>query len=200
MGCSAGDPACEPDETPAHVVRITRGFWLGRTEVTAARYAARGRASGTDQAAGGVPATGVTWSEAKSYCASIGGRLPTEAEWEYAARAGTAGRYYDALASIAWYEGNSDDRAHPVAGKRANAFGVYDMLGNVYEWVLDRYYNKYDDSESAVEEPLAANASAVARGGAWTSDARDLRVTNRVGLPPDAAEPNLGFRCALSAQ
>jgi formylglycine-generating enzyme required for sulfatase activity len=201
MGCSAGDPACEPDEMPSHVVRITAGLWLARTEVPLSRYAAAAAAaSGATRPAEDLPATEVTWAEAKSYCTSIGGRLPTEAEWEYAARAGTTERYYDSLGSIAWYDDNSGDRVHAVAGKGANAFGLYDMLGNVYEWVLDRYYNKYDDTDTTVEEPLAANASGVARGGAWTSGANDVRVTNRLALPPDAAEPNVGFRCALNAE
>jgi formylglycine-generating enzyme required for sulfatase activity len=203
---------CESDEMPPHAVRIAAGFWLARSEVLGSRYTA-GRRVASRTVAGAsarmpthtptpgddLPATGVTWAEAKAYCNSVGGRLPTEAEWEYAARAGTTERYYDSLASIAWYEDNSGDHLHAVAGKSANAFGLYDMLGNVYEWVLDRYYNKYDDTDTTVEQPLAANASGVARGGAWTSGANDVRVTNRLALPPDAAEPNVGFRCALNA-
>ena len=201
MGCSGGDSRCESDERPSHKVRVEKGFWLGRTEVTVAQYAAkhgevRLTANTTDADA---PVVGVTWQEAKSYCESVGGRLPTEAEWEYAARAGVAASYYDALGSIAWYEENSDEQAHRVGGKAPNAFGLHDMLGNVYEWVRDRYYNEYDEaSDGTVEEPLLPNASAVARGGAWTSGAGDIRVSNRLALPPDATEPIVGFRCASS--
>jgi len=199
MGCSAGDGECQPDELPVHTVRIRNGFWLARTEVTNAQYEKRMKATQrADGAGGNHPAVSVDWSEAKAYCAAIGGRLPTEAEWEYAARAGSPDRYYDTLADVAWYERNSDDRSHPVAQKAANAFGLHDMLGNVYEWVRDRYYNKYDDTREEVEEPLASNASAVARGGAWHAEAKDVRVSNRYGVPPDYADANVGFRCALN--
>jgi formylglycine-generating enzyme required for sulfatase activity len=198
MGCSSGDGDCQPDEMPVHTVRIERGFWLARTEVTNAQYEKRmplERAEGTTSA---HPAVGMSWPEAKAYCAMIGGRLPTEAEWEYAARAGSRERYYDTLSSIAWYEGNSSDRSHQVGQKVANAYGLHDMLGNVYEWVLDRYYNKYDDTTAAVEEPLAPNATAVARGGAWHSEAKDVRVSNRFGAPKDYADLDTGFRCAMN--
>jgi len=199
MGCSGGDGDCQPDEMPVHTVRIRRGFWLARTEVTNTQYAKRMKAaSRRDGAASGDPAAGMDWSEAKMYCAAVGGRLPTEAEWEYAARGGSRERYYDTLSEVAWFENNSDDRPHPVGQKAPNAYGLHDMLGNVYEWVLDRYYNKYDDTTDVVEEPLASNASAVARGGAWHSEAKDVRVSNRFGVPADYADANVGVRCALN--
>lgn len=199
MGCSPGDPECEDDEKPAHVVEIGRGFWIARTEVTERQY--RKTAPAVDTARAGamdVPATAVAWADAKAYCEAAGGRLPTEAEWEYAARAGTSTRYYDSLPAIAWFADNSDGRARPVGAKAANAFGLHDMLGNVSEWVRDRYYNEYDDTsdDATVEEPLAGNASGVARGGSWVSEARGVRVSRRLGIPPDAEEPHIGFRCA----
>jgi formylglycine-generating enzyme required for sulfatase activity len=200
MGCSSGDPACEEDEKPAHRVRIKQGYWFARTEVTEAQYRKHAPAGSGDrqEADANLPATEITWAEAKVYCTAIGGRLPTEAEWEYAARAGTTTRYYGALGSIAWYEDNSNQRAHPVGQKQPNAFGLYDMLGNVAEWVRDHYYNSYDDSgdEVAIEEPLAPNASAIARGGSWFSDARGVRVSRRLAMIPEAAEAIIGFRCA----
>jgi formylglycine-generating enzyme required for sulfatase activity len=182
MGCSTGDPACENDEKPTHTVEIPRGFWLARTERSVA----------------GLPMTGVSWAAAKSHCSAVGGRLPTEAEWEYAARAGTSTRYYDSLTAIAWFSDNSGDGPHAVGGKTPNAFGLHDMLGNVSEWVLDRYYNEYDDTSdpTSVEEPLAPNASAVARGGSWVSGADGIRVSRRIEMEPDAEEPYMGFRCA----
>ena len=79
------------------------------------------------------------WFNARKYCEAVGMRLPTEAEWEYAARGGTAAERYDSLESIAWYDGNSENQTHPVAEKKPNAFGLYDMLGNVREWVQDGY-------------------------------------------------------------
>jgi formylglycine-generating enzyme required for sulfatase activity len=198
MGCSAGDADCDEDEQPVHRVAIGRGFWLARTEVTAAQYNTRPGGPPVDGADGNVAAAGVNWAEAKRYCDTVGGRLPAEAEWEYAARAGTTTRFYGPPADVAWYETNSDDRPHPVGMKAPNAFGLYDMLGNVAEWVRDRYYNRYDDSgeETAVEEPLAPNATAVARGGHWASEVRGLRVSRRLEMVPEAADPIFGFRCA----
>jgi formylglycine-generating enzyme required for sulfatase activity len=183
MGCSEGDPACEEDEKPTHTVEIPRGFWLARTE----------------RSVDGMPVTGVSWAAAKSRCAAVGGRLPTEAEWEYAARAGTSTRYYDRLPAIAWFSDTSSDGPRAVGGKTPNAFGLHDMLGNVSEWVLDRYYNEYDETSDPinVEEPLAANASAVARGGSWVSEADGVRVSRRIEMEPDAEAPYMGFRCAM---
>ena len=185
MGCSDNDPACEDDEKPPHVVEIARGFWLGRTEA---------REPGSD-----IPVAEVSWSDARARCEAAGGRLPTEAEWEYAARAGTSTRYYAGLQAIAWYEDNSEGQRHPVGGKAANAFGLHDMLGNVSEWVLDRYYSKYyDDSDPIdVDLPLAANATGVARGGSWVSSAEGVRVSRRLEMETAAEEPHIGFRCAV---
>jgi formylglycine-generating enzyme required for sulfatase activity len=199
MGCSGGDTACETDEGPSHQVEIRRGFWLARTEVSERQF--RARAAGqrpSTAAASGLPATAVSWAAAKSYCQAVGGRLPTEAEWEYAARGGTATRYYDSLPAIAWFSGNTDEAPRPVGGKKPNAFGLYDMLGNVSEWVLDRYYNAYDDTSDPeqVEQPLAGNAFGVARGGSWVSDPNGVRVSRRLEMFPDAEEPHVGFRCA----
>jgi formylglycine-generating enzyme required for sulfatase activity len=199
MGCSAGDSACEKDEGPSHQVEIRRGFWLARTEVSTRQFS--DRAAGrrpTTASATGLPATGVSWTAAKSYCQAVGGRLPTEAEWEYAARAGTSTRYYDSLPAIAWFSGNTEEAPRPVAGRKPNAFGLYDMLGNVSEWVLDRYYNAYDDTgdPDTVEQPLAGNAFGVARGGSWVSDPSGVRVSRRLEMVPDAEEPHIGFRCA----
>jgi formylglycine-generating enzyme required for sulfatase activity len=202
MGCSEGDSACDTDEKPVHQVNITRGFWLSRTEVTAAQYRKgmpTGSATGPANASTDLPVSDVNWANAKAYCARAGGRLPTEAEWEYAARAGSRTRYYDSLTSIAWFSGNSDDHPHPVATRAPNAFGLYDMLGNMSEWVLDRYYNAYDDTSdpAAPDQPLAGNASGVARGGSWVSESEGVRVSRRLEMPPDAQEPHIGFRCAL---
>jgi formylglycine-generating enzyme required for sulfatase activity len=200
MGCSAGDPQCEKDEQPVHVVEITSGLWLGRTEVTAERYAQRASAENaradTEER---LPASGVPWTAAAAYCRDVGGRLPTEAEWEYAARAGTTTRHYDTLTAIAWFADNSDEAPHQVGTKTPNAFGLHDMLGNVSEWVRDRYYNAYDDTSEpgAIEEPLAGNASGVARGGSWVSEAAGVRASRRLAMPPDAEEPHIGFRCAI---
>ena len=198
MGCSRGDPDCEEDEGPVHPVSIARGFWLARTEVTAGQYNRRPSGPPVDAEQTDVAAAGVNWREARRYCAAVGGRLPTEAEWEYAARAGTSTRYYGAPADVAWYAANSGEGPHPVAMKAPNAWGLHDMLGNVAEWVRDRYYNRYDDTgeDVEIEEPLAPNATAVARGGSWVSEAEGLRVSRRIEMIPEAADPIFGIRCA----
>jgi formylglycine-generating enzyme required for sulfatase activity len=202
MGCSEADSECGDDEKPTHPVSIDKGFWLGQTEVTRAAYGkfvARhgGQAPEGDSS---LPATEVTRAEAKTYCAAVGGRLPTEAEWEYAARGGKPHAYYGVVPEIAWYAGNSGDAPHPVGKKRPNANGLYDMLGNVREWVLDRYYNKYDVAAPAtgegVQEPLAPNAWTVARGGFFESEPAAIRVSHRSALLTDSADPTLGWRCA----
>lgn len=202
MGCSEADGECAADERPAHAVSIDKGFWLGQTEVTRAAYAkfATAHHLRAPEGDGDLPATEVTWGAAKTHCAAVGGRLPTEAEWEYAARGGKPQAYYGVVPDIAWYAANSGDAPHPVGKKKPNAYGLYDMLGNVREWVLDRYYNKYDLDAVAtgdnVEQPLASNASAVARGGFWASEAAGIRVSHRAEAENDAVDPITGWRCA----
>ena len=202
MGCSEQDSECKDDEKPTHQVTIEKGFWLGQTEVTVAAY--RKFAARSDRHSpsgeGTLPVSGVSWNDAKEYCAAMGGRLPTEAEWEYAARAGSSHPYYGVISEIAWYAGNSGDAPHEVGKKQPNAFGLYDMLGNVSEWVLDRYFDKYSPDSKAtgpgVEQPLASNALAVARGGFWQSDASGLRVSHRLAQEKDGSDVPIGFRCA----
>jgi formylglycine-generating enzyme required for sulfatase activity len=202
MGCSAGDSECADNEKPAHPVDISKGFWLARTETTIAAFQKIAPRLKLEAPTGDPsrPAADVTWSEAKAYCAAVGGRLPSEAEWEYAARGGQGGAYYGAVTAIAWYTDNSRGSPHAVAGKRPNAYGLYDMLGNVSEWVLDRYYNKYDpgapSTGPAIEQPLASNAQTVARGGFWDSEAEGIRVSHRAAYFNDDREPIVGFRCA----
>jgi formylglycine-generating enzyme required for sulfatase activity len=201
MGCSAADSECDDSEKPPHSVQIPTGFWLGQTEATIAAYrkiepAKAGKSADDPE----LPVRGLSWPEAKAYCIATGGRLPTEAEWEYAARAGTAEPYYGVPSKIAWYERDSDRQPHPVGLKEPNAFGLYDMLGNVSEWVLDRYYNKYDLEADAVgsniDQPLAGNASAVARGGFWDAELPGIRVSHRSEMPNDQGVETAGVRCA----
>ncbi len=202
MGCSAQDSECKDNEKPTHQVNIEKGFWLGQTEVTVTAYRRFAAKSARHSPAGEgtFPVSGVSWADAKEYCAAMGVRLPTEAEWEYAARAGNSQPYYGVITDIAWYADNSGDAPHPVGTKQPNAFGLYDMLGNVSEWVLDRYFDKYYFDSVAtgpgVEQPLPSNALAVARGGFWQSDASALRVSHRLAQEKDGSDIPIGFRCA----
>jgi hypothetical protein len=203
MGCSSGDSECHPDENPAHQVSIPAGFWLGKTEVTNSAYRRIVPSADFPPSEANLPVVGISWKDAKHYCGAVGGRLPTEAEWEYAARGGTSGPYFGVLSKTAWYATNSGGNRHPVASLEPNPFGLHDMLGNASEWVLDRYYKKYDPDEAAtgnVEQPLAPNASAVSRGGYWESDPAGLRVSRRVEMENDDPAPMAGVRCVAERQ
>ena len=144
------------------------------------------------------------------YCDSVkfsglgckGYRLPTEAEWEYAARAGTTGPYYaDNLDDIAWYYGNSDNKTHSVGQKSPNAWGLFDMLGNVHEWTWDSYEKDYY-TYSPKTDPLVdkAGSSRVARGGAWNQYASRCRLAYRQGNGPDIRDYGFGLRPARSLE
>ena len=200
MGCSPGDTQCEPDEGPSHLVELPAGFWMGQTEVTNAAYH-RSVASSTFPAnEADLPVIGLSWLQAKAYCAQVGGRLPTEAEWEYAARGGTTGARYGIPAKIAWYGGNSDGVRHPVGKLQPNAYGLYDTLGNASEWVLDRYYNKYDIEAPAignVDQPHTGNSFSLTRGAYWESEVQDIRVSRRSEQEHDLPVPMAGVRCVI---
>jgi formylglycine-generating enzyme required for sulfatase activity len=199
MGCSPGDEECYIDEVPPHTVTISRAFWMGQTEVTQAAYRRVTGANPSSFHGDRLPVESVTWDQARTYCQAIGMRLPTEAEWEYAARAGnTASRYGD-LDAVAWHEGNSGAQTHEVGSKQPNAWGLYDILGNVWEWVSDwRASSYYEQSPSQDPQGPPSGEYRVVRGGDWGSKYPEVgvRVSKRGSSPPDFPGPNLGFRCA----
>lgn len=197
MGCSPGDSDCDGDEKAPHPVRITQGFWLGQTEVTQAAYR---KVTGQDPSrfkGDQRPVETVTWDQAASYCQAVGMRLPTEAEWEYAARAGSPGARYGALDDVAWYDKNSGAETKPVGGKVPNAWGLYDMLGNVWEWTADRYDGSYYRSSPSTDPAGPASGDArVLRGGSWIYIPAYVRVSIRFRVEPAYRNSGIGFRCA----
>jgi formylglycine-generating enzyme required for sulfatase activity len=237
MGCSPGDNECYDFEKPPHQVTISRGYWLTQTEVTVAAYkrfaAAAGRQMPPEPDLNGrplspgwgddaMPMVEVTWGDAQAYCRWAGGRLPTEAEWEYAARAESTAARYDSLDAIAWYADNSgrehldsltiwrkEDQAdflkrltengntlHEVGQKRANALGLSDMLGNVWEWVYDWWDPNYYPASPSQDPTGPTNGTErVMRGGSWMGVARDIRVSLRNRRNPGNRDIDLGFRC-----
>ena len=195
MGCSPDDKQCANNESPQHEVQITRGFWLGQTEVTNEAFGRFNKSNGSAQH-GQLPRAGVTWDDAKRFCEWSGGGLPTEAQWEYAARAGTSEPRYGPLGAVAWYVDNSDRFPHPVKQMKPNAWQLYDMLGNVWEWTQDWYQPTYLAAEPQVDPqgPLTGKIR-VLRGGAWDSEPFSARASFRNGDVPAARDNFIGFRC-----
>jgi formylglycine-generating enzyme required for sulfatase activity len=168
MGCSTGDNDCTADEKPAHRVQITKAFEIGKYEVTQSQWQAVMGSNPSAIKGDDHPVEMVSKNDAHDFLAKLNARndgykyrLPTEAEWEYAARAGTTGTTAASLDEIAWYGANSDDTTHPVGMKKPNAWGLYDMLGNVREWVEDVYTRDFY-SNSPVADPIGPQAG---RGG-----------------------------------
>ena len=206
MGCSPNN-TCPNNEMPAHSVTVS-SFEMLETEVTQEQYfEVTGSNPSHHSDCPTCPVESVNWNEAKAFCEAVGGRFPTEAEWEYAARGGTTTKYYcgdddsDCLNDIAWYFANSDDETHPVGTRDPNDHGLYDMLGNVWEWTADWYGSDYYEISPA-KNPQGPNSGSerVKRGGCFRNDG-PLRVSAR-----DYADPlyvistnGLGFRCVKDA-
>ena len=192
MGCSLGDLQCDQDEKPAHSVTISKGFWMGQTEVTQAAFQRLIKRKTADQRAEKWPAS-VDWAAADRYCLAAGLRLPTEAEWEFAARGGkSAGN--DGLDVMAWYLDNSGERIHQVGTKKANAFGLHDMLGNLWEWTADLYAN-YE--RGATADPKGPNSGwgKVLRGGSFLQPPQHARASYRETIKGLGLGDSSGFRC-----
>jgi formylglycine-generating enzyme required for sulfatase activity len=209
MGSTDGDP----DEKPVHEVRITKPFYIGVYEVTNAQWS---------RVMGGVPSNwkdddrpveNVTWTDVVEFCRKLSEqpeeraagrvyRLPTEAEWEYACRAGTTTKWASGddektLGDMAWFDTNSGSQTRPVGQKRPNAWGLYDMHGNVWEWCSD-WYGAY--AAEAIADPTgpAGGSDRVLRGGSWYSTATYCWSAFRYGDVPLSRYDGLGFRLALS--
>lgn len=229
MGSSKDvDPNTFDSEMPRHEVRISRAFYLGVTEVTQGQYrAVTGESPSLFKGSDDLPVERVSWLDAVKFCNALsakegltsfyriegdkvsapdwkgaGYRLPTEAEWEYACRAGPGGTgaysFGDDATQLdrhAWYDGNSGRTTHPVGQKAPNAFGLYDMHGNVYEWCWDGFAPY--DAKAAVDPVGPFEASArVYRGGNWGSDPRCARSAIRSWSASWFRLSGLGFRVA----
>ena len=204
MGCSNGDTECYGNEKPAHLVKITKAFEIGKYEVTQAQWQSVMGTNPSEFIGADRPVEQVNWYEAQEFLQKLNGRedgyryqLPTEAEWEYAARGGTTERYAGSLDDMAWYETNSGGRTHPVGQKQPNPWGLYDMRGNVWEWVRDWYDDEYYSS-SPQSDPAgpASGDHREPRGGSYFSPGLETRVSLRGDVEPTDRDGDLGFRCA----
>jgi sulfatase modifying factor 1 len=221
MGCVSADKQCEKGESPQHQVIISKGFWMGRAEVDILAYK---RYVGGDSSKQlkmpreapmwdrrrekeNHPIGGATWDEAQAYCTWVGGRLPTEAEWEFAARAGATNQIWPLNSENSRDKANFDGKegndlfeyTAPVKSFDPNAFGLFDMAGNMWEWTSDWYSETYykESPERDPQGPKSGN-DRVIRGGSWYSDAKKhLRISIRRPLKPNSAANHVGFRCVL---
>ena len=208
MGATAEMKNTEDSEKPTHRVTLTNDYYIGKYEVTQALWQA---VMGDDPSyfkGDNLPVEAVTWDDCQEFIGKLNRitgktfRLPTEAEWEYAARGGNKSRGYQYSGSnnpsnVAWYDDNSGDKTHAVGTKQPNELGIYDMSGNVWEWCQD-WYETY--SSSSQVNPTGANSGScrVVRGVSWYNNARDCRLSLRGSNTPDFRSSNLGLRLVLS--
>ncbi|MFC5863711.1 formylglycine-generating enzyme family protein [Acidicapsa dinghuensis] len=183
-GCLTGDTNCFGWERKRAEIKIAEGFWIGRTEVTQLAFQHIMHANPSFYIGMQLPVDSVSWPAARTYCARIGMRLPSESEWEYAAYGGATEPPRQPLSTIAWYDPNSQDTTHPVGQKLPNGYGLFDMLGNVMEWVSDI--------------GTAPEGNRLLKGGSFFNAARALRISNRLGAPEDLRHRDVGFRCAAN--
>jgi formylglycine-generating enzyme required for sulfatase activity len=193
-GCSKGDRECIDDEYPERRITLTKGFWMGETEMTQESWDRLVTYNPSLFQSPKLPVEMVTWDDADWFCQQIGGRLPTEAEWEYAARGGTNTARYGKLDEIAWYEDNSNYSTHPVKQKKPNAFGLYDMLGNVVEWTHTWYTVQHNQENINPTGPSLAEYKSL-RGGGWWDEPSLIRVSYRRRFETGDYDYNIGFRC-----
>ena len=204
MGSPEDEEGRQPNERQ-HEVRISEGYWMGKYEVTQGEWeAVMGESPSYFKSCGPpCPVEEVSWEDVQRFIRRLNAResgkgnryrLPTEAEWEYAARAGTAGARYGELDLIVWWDSNSDGETHPVGLKRANAWGLHDMLGNVREWTADWYRAEYPSGSVTDPGGPSTGSRRVVRGGSWGGGERHVRSASRGNLPPGRDYDTLGFR------
>ncbi len=195
----------QADERPTQNVTLST-YYIGKTEVTQALWKAVMGSNPSSVKGANLPVTDVSWNDCQKFISRLNTltgqkfRLPTEAEWEYAYRGGNKSRHYKyAGASIsdgvAWSDCNSGDVTHPVATKKANELGIYDMAGNVWEWCADRY-GRYTSAALTNPKGPQSGDRRVMRGGSWLSSAADCRAACRDKSDPTYSTGTLGFRLA----
>jgi formylglycine-generating enzyme required for sulfatase activity len=216
MGSANGNE----DERPVHRVRISRGFEIGKYEITQAQWDAvmRKPHAATDARSRSAevnaskfkgperPAENVSWQDVQAFIKALNARdqkhtyrLPTEAEWEYAARAGSSEERIDDLDSVAWYKDNSGGETHGIGQKKANSWGLHDMLGNVQEWVQDWYSPAYGPAATSTDPEGSSEGSyKVYRGCAWLSETKYCRPAYRAFDFPTQGQYSVGFRLVRS--
>ncbi|MDR0972072.1 MAG: formylglycine-generating enzyme family protein [Bacteroidales bacterium] len=208
MGCSQSEEECYPDEEPKHKVTIST-FEISPFEVTVKEYRmfclATNRKMPKEPSWGFVdnyPMVYISWQDAKDYASWIGGRLPTEAEWEFAAKGGVLSNNYSYSGSnnwdeVGWSFENSNGRVHPVGEKKPNELGLYDMSGNAWEWVND-YYEIYYYKESPKKNPKGPKSGEIKcnRGGCFNFDYKLMRPSHRRGSSIEVVGFGTGFRVA----
>ena len=208
MGATPEMEKPNSDEKPLHQVTLINDYYMGKYEVTQALWEAVMGSNPSYFKGDNLPVEKVSWNDCQEFISKLNSltgrkfRLPTEAEWEYAARGGKKRRGYQYSGSsnitdVAWYDGNSGSKPHPVGTKQANELGIYDVSGNVYEWCLD-WYGSY--SSSSQTNPTGADSGSfrVFRGGGWGIYARGCRLSYRYIFTPDDRRSYLGLRLALS--
>jgi formylglycine-generating enzyme required for sulfatase activity len=205
---------CSPDgqggnnERPEREVAVP-GFYIGKYQVTQAQWeAVMGNNPSHFKGAGNLPVECVSWNDAKEFCKKLSQmtnnpyRLPSEAEWEYACRAGTTGDYAGNLDEMAWHDGNSNKKTHPVGEKLPNAFGLYDMHGNVWEWCEDVWHNDYKGAPSDGAAWLSGGdpSRRVLRGGSWNPNGWYCRSAYRYWYGAGVRNNDYGFRVVVAAR
>ena len=188
-----------------HEVTLTHGFWLADTPCTQGLWqAVLGGNPSKFTGDSNLPVEQVSWNDCQDFFAKLnsqihrgGFRLPTEAQWEYAARAGTTGAQYGNLDEIAWYDGNSERHTHPVEQKKPNDWGLYDMIGNVWQWCDDWLGESAGGAQRDPTGP-SSGPGRVRRGASWSNLARYCRAAIRLNGSPTYQNSNLGFRISIS--
>ena len=206
MGSPDSDPDASNEEKPHHKVTITKPFYMGIYPVTQDQYQAVMGSNPSNFKGGANPVEQVNWHDAVAFCEKLSAKtginiyLPTEAQWEYACRAGSTGIFSGTgrVDQMGWYGGNSGGKTHPVGQKRPNAWGLYDMHGNVWEWCADWYGEDYyaNASDDDPQGP-SSGTNRVLRGGSWSSYPRSCRSADRAGFDPSIRYDGIGFRVVL---